>query len=266
MSRAAMEVAFRGVRKVLCVAEKNDAAKGIADLLSNGRMRRKEGLSKFNKIYEFDYHLYGQNVTMIMTSVSGHLLAHDFQMRFRKWQSCNPLVLFEAEIEKYCPENFIDIKKTLEREAQHCQALVIWTDCDREGENIGFEIIHVCKAVKPSLQVLRARFSEITPRAVRAACENLTEPDQRVSDAVDVRQELDLRIGAAFTRFQTLRLQRIFPEVLAEQLISYGSCQFPTLGFVVERFKAIQAFVPEVFHRIKVTHDHKDGTDRKSVV
>ncbi|PNJ08187.1 TOP3A isoform 17, partial [Pongo abelii] len=40
---------------------------------------------------------------------------------------------------------------------------------------------------------------------------------------------------------------------------SYGSCQFPTLGFVVERFKAIQAFVPEIFHRIKVTHNHKDG-------
>ncbi|XP_023395516.2 DNA topoisomerase 3-alpha isoform X1 [Loxodonta africana] len=259
LSRAAMEVAFRGVRKVLCVAEKNDAAKGIADLLSNSRMRRREGLSKFNKIYEFDYHLYGQSVTMVMTSVSGHLLAHDFQMQFRKWQSCNPLVLFEAEIEKYCPENFLDIKKTLERETQQCQALVIWTDCDREGENIGFEIIHVCKAVKPSLPVLRARFSEITPRAIRLACENLTEPDQRVSDAVDVRQELDLRIGAAFTRFQTLRLQRIFPEVLAEQLISYGSCQFPTLGFVVERFKAIQAFVPETFHRIKVTHEHEDG-------
>lgn len=49
--------------------------------------------------------------------------------------------------------------------------------------------------VKPSLQVLRARFSEITARAVRTACENLAEPDQRVSDAVDVRQELDLRIG-----------------------------------------------------------------------
>uniref|UniRef100_A0A5F9CPC7 DNA topoisomerase n=1 Tax=Oryctolagus cuniculus TaxID=9986 RepID=A0A5F9CPC7_RABIT len=59
-SRAAMEVALRGARKVLCVAEKNDAAKGIADLLSGGRMRRREGLSKFNKIYEFDYHLCGQ--------------------------------------------------------------------------------------------------------------------------------------------------------------------------------------------------------------
>ncbi|XP_059991608.1 DNA topoisomerase 3-alpha isoform X5 [Lagenorhynchus albirostris] len=276
LTLADMEVALRGVRKILCVAEKNDAAKGIADLLSGGRMRRREGLSRFNKIYEFDYRLRGQNVTMIMTSVSGHLLAHDFQMQFRKWQSCNPLVLFEAEIEKYCPENFLDIKKTLEREARQCQVLVIWTDCDREGENIGFEIIHVCKAVKPSLQVLRARFSEITARAVQAACENLMEPDRRVSDAVDVRQELDLRIGAAFTRFQTLRLQKIFPEVLAEQLISYGSCQFPTLGFVVERFKAIQAFVPETFHRIRdldltalveeQTHDPRWGPFAQSIL
>ncbi|XP_015264887.1 PREDICTED: DNA topoisomerase 3-alpha [Gekko japonicus] len=259
-SQAAKGAMLRNVQKVLCVAEKNDAARGIADILSNSRMRRREGLSKYNKIYEYQCYMFGQNVSVVMTSVSGHLLAHDFKMPFKKWHSCNPLLLFEAEIEKYCPENYIDIKRTLEREVQHCQALLIWTDCDREGENIGFEIIHVCKAVKPNLQVFRARFSEITPRAIRNACENLCQPDQNVSDAVDVRQELDLRIGASFTRFQTLRLQKIFPDVLAEQLISYGSCQFPTLGFVVERFKAIQAFVPETFYKIKVTHDHEDGT------
>ncbi|NXM23962.1 TOP3A topoisomerase, partial [Oxyruncus cristatus] len=258
-SRAAEDGALQRIRRVLCVAEKNDAARGIADLLSNSRMRRREGFSKFNKIYEYDYQMFGQNVTMVMTSVSGHLLTQEFRMPFRKWHSCNPLALFDAEIEKYCPENYLDIKKTLEREIRQCQALVIWTDCDREGENIGFEIIHVCKAVKPNLQVFRARFSEITLHAVRSACENLTQPDQRTSDAVDVRQELDLRIGAAFTRFQTLRLQKIFPDILADQLISYGSCQFPTLGFVVERFKAIQAFVPEAFYKIKVTHDHEDG-------
>jgi DNA topoisomerase IA len=57
--------------------------------------------------------------------------------------------------------------------------------------------------------------------------------------------------GAAFTRFQTKRLQKIFPSVLADQLISYGSCQFPTLGFVVERYKQVQAFVPEPFWKLK---------------
>ena len=57
--------------------------------------------------------------------------------------------------------------------------------------------------------------------------------------------------GAAFTRFQTLRLKRKFPAALAEHLISYGSCQFPTLGFVVERYKQVQAFVPEPFWKIK---------------
>ena len=57
--------------------------------------------------------------------------------------------------------------------------------------------------------------------------------------------------GAAFTRFQTLRLQQVFPNVLSEQLISYGSCQFPTLGFVVERFKQLQQFVPEPFWKLK---------------
>ncbi|KAG7459995.1 hypothetical protein MATL_G00216550 [Megalops atlanticus] len=246
------------IKKVLCVAEKNDAAKGIADIMSNGRARRREGYSVYNKIYEYEYHLFGQDVTISMTSVSGHLLGLEFKAPFQKWHSCNPVLLFDAEVEKYCPENFVQIKRTLETEVRQCQALVIWTDCDREGENIGFEIIDVCKAVKPNVQVFRARFSEITPNSIRRACETLTEPDINISDAVDVRQELDLRIGASFTRFQTLRLQKIFPAALSNQLISYGSCQFPTLGFVVERFKAIQAFIPETFFKIKVLHETEE--------
>lgn len=62
---------------------------------------------------------------------------------------------------------------------------------------------------------------------------------------------LNIIVGAAFTRYQTMRLQKVFPEVLAKSLISYGSCQFPTLGFVVERYKDIQNFIPEQFWKIK---------------
>lgn len=50
-------------------------------------------------------------------------------------------------------------------------------------------------SVKSNIQVLRAKFSEITPNSIRRACDTLTEPDSNISDAVDVRQELDLRIG-----------------------------------------------------------------------
>ncbi|KAK3091602.1 hypothetical protein FSP39_021083 [Pinctada imbricata] len=244
--------------RILNVAEKNDAAKSIAEVMSRGSARKREGFSKFNKIYEFDYNIMNQPSTMTMTSVSGHLLGLDFVGSYKKWYSCSPVALFDIDVEKHCPKDFQDIKRTLEREVRGCQSLIIWTDCDREGENIGFEVIQVCKAVKPNIPVYRARFSEITPQAIQRACRNLLPPDKNTSDAVDVRSELDLRIGAAFTRFQTLRLQKIFPEVLGDQLISYGSCQFPTLGFVVERYKQVQAFVPEPFWKIKVAHTYND--------
>lgn len=92
-------------------------------------------------------------------------------------------------------------QKTLEREVRGCQGLIIWTDCDREGENIGFEIIEVCTAVKSNLRIFRAKFSEITAVSVRRALQNLEQPNKNISDAVDVRQELDLRIGNSFGHF-----------------------------------------------------------------
>lgn len=248
------------VMKILNVAEKNDAAKNISYQLSRGNTRKREGFSKFNKIYEFEYNVRGQNAQMVMTSVSGHMLALDFGGQYKIWKACSPVVLFDAPVIKFCHPDHENIKKTLEREVRSCQMLIIWTDCDREGENIGFEIIETCQAIKPNIQVLRAKFSEITLPSVQRAINTLEPPNKRLSDAVSVRSELDLRIGAAFTRFQTLRLQQVFPQTLSQQLISYGSCQFPTLGFVVERYKAIERFIPEPFWKIVLSHAMDDLT------
>lgn len=62
-------------------------------------------------------------------------------------------------------------------------------------------------------------------------------------------------VGAAFTRLQTLHLRSKFQNVLPDKVISYGSCQFPTLGFVVERYQAIKEFVAEDFWKLS----GKDG-------
>lgn len=113
-------------------------------------------MSPYNKIYEFNSNLWNQSCNMIMTSVSGHLLNHQFVGSYRKWQACHPLTLFDAPVVKECiEESYVKIRKTLEREIKKCSALIIWTDCDREGENIGFEIIEVCQAVKPNIRIYR---------------------------------------------------------------------------------------------------------------
>lgn len=49
--------------------------------------------------------------------------------------------------------------------------------------------------MKPNIRVYRAKFSEITSAAVYRALNNVGDPDIRQSQAVDVRSELDLRIG-----------------------------------------------------------------------
>lgn len=120
--------------RIFNVAEKNDAAKNIAHIMSNGSKRLKNSYSKYNKIYEFEKDMprFGRS-HMIFYSVSGHLLDKDFDDRHRKWHSCQPEELFDAPIVKFVPPNFKDIERSLEKEARTCSILIIWTDCDREG-------------------------------------------------------------------------------------------------------------------------------------
>jgi DNA topoisomerase-3 len=62
---------------------------------------------------------------------------------------------------------------------------------------------------------------------------------------------------------QTLALQNMIPQQGEQKkLISYGSCQFPTLGFVVDRYLRVRNFVPEQFWYVLVRHE-KDGIDVK---
>lgn len=70
--------------------------------------------------------------------------------------------------------------------------------------------------------------------------------------AVQTRMEIDLRIGASLTRFQTMNLRRTVPQLREQTIISYGPCQFPTLGFVVDQYKRVSNFTPEPFWYISL--------------
>jgi DNA topoisomerase-3 len=74
--------------------------------------------------------------------------------------------------------------KIYSRDIDH---LVLWLDCDREGEAIAFDVIDVCKQTKPNINVLRAKFSAVTHTDVTKAMETLEPPKKALSDAVRVR-------------------------------------------------------------------------------
>ncbi|KAF3897584.1 DNA topoisomerase [Trichophyton interdigitale] len=248
------------VSKILCVAEKPAIAKLVAQHLSGGRIRTSgiEG-NQYVKNHEFDF-TFGPpwgSCSVVMTSVLGHLTASDFEPRYRNWNSCNPSQLFAANVIIAVDKENLGIARNIKRQARDSRALFIWTDCDREGEHIGSEVRDQAVLGNPSIEIKRAKFSNTERTHVLEAARRPIELDERQADAVAARIELDLRIGAAFTRLQTLQLQTM-GGALAERIISYGSCQFPTLGFVVDRYMRVKNFKPEAFWSIKVSHT-RDG-------
>ena len=87
----------------------------------------------------------------------------------------------------------------LQEEARGVSHLVLWLDCDREGENICFEVIDIVKPrmLQPARvghEILRAKFSAVARSDIERAMGSLVSPNLNESLAVDARQELDLKV------------------------------------------------------------------------
>ena len=247
------------VRKALHVAEKPSVAKELAAILSNKTHQTRRGCSQFNQLFEFNGTLENQPCAMVVTSVLGHLMEMEFDEQHRKWNSCPHGALFDAPLYTNVRQpsgdtNYEDVRRNLEQACRGCTDLVLWLDCDREGEAIGFEVLGVCTKINRNLRCRRARFSALIPRDIHHALANLVNPDNHQSEAVLARTEIDLRLGAAFTRMQTTALQNKFDGLGDSGPLSYGPCQFPTMWFVAQRADRIAAFVPEEFWRIEMRH------------
>ena len=266
-SAAETGIKLRMVLSVLMVAEKPSIAQTVAQILSGGKASFRKGTG--TPVHEYSGSFQGASAKFKVTSVTGHVFSIDFPAEFNDRAKTNPLDLFEARTVKSEATKGRTVRH-LQHEAGGVDALVLWLDCDREGENICYEVMQVVVPLMVNKggnplphpdktkvdcsshplgrldreRVYRSHFSSLAPKDIKAAMEKLQRPSIHEALSVEARQEIDLKVGVAFTRFQSGLLQSKYGD-LDSTLISYGPCQTPTLQFCVRRWDEINNFKPQ---------------------
>ncbi|MFB6093507.1 MAG: DNA topoisomerase I [Halanaeroarchaeum sp.] len=214
----------------LIVTEKDNAARRIADILSDGS-------ASTERVGGVDVYSWG---THRVIGLSGHVVGVDFPEEYREWRDVEPAELVHAPVEKHPTQE--DIVRALKRLARRADAVVIATDYDREGELIGKEAYELIREANADVPVDRVRFSSITGNEVKGAFADPDDLDFDLAAAGEARQTIDLLWGAALTRFLSLVARR-----RGEDFISVGRVQTPTLRLIVEKEREIEAFDPETY-------------------
>ncbi|PSP77397.1 DNA topoisomerase I [Halobacteriales archaeon QS_4_69_225] len=223
----------------LIVTEKDNAARRIADILSDGgaAAERRNGVNVYR---------WGDTRCV---GLSGHVVGVDFPPEYADWRDVRPVELTEAEVVKTPTQE--NIVRTLQELAEAADEAVIATDYDREGELIGKEAYELIESVT-DVPIRRVRFSSITQTEVKSAFADPDELDFELAAAGEARQVIDLLWGAALTRFLSLSAGR-----LGDDFISVGRVQSPTLKLIVDREREIEAFEPDDYWELFA--DLQDG-------
>ncbi|MCD6260850.1 MAG: DNA topoisomerase III, partial [Thaumarchaeota archaeon] len=192
---------------------------------------------------------------VLVTSVRGHILDSEFPEGFG-WRECSPSRLFDV---REFRDEVRDMRSVAElrRIFRDAELLIIATDNDSEGELIGAEILKIWREVKGDAPYRRMRFNSTSYEELRRAWRNLEDDlNWRWVMKALFRQRFDLISGAAFTRLLTLAARRHNRDV---RLISWGSCQAPTLWFVVKRERERMNFKPKPFWILKAIFQKSSG-------
>jgi DNA topoisomerase I len=143
----------------------------------------------------------------------------------------------------------------IEKAARAADAIYLATDLDREGEAISWHISEILRAggLLDGKDVHRVVFSEITPRAIKAAVEHPRQLSHDLVDAQQARRALDYLVGFNLSPVLWRKVQRG---------LSAGRVQSPALRMIVEREKEIEAFDPREYWTIEADLKHADGEFR----
>ena len=91
---------------------------------------------------------------MIFTSVTGHILNFQFPGTVANWQTTPIPQLFTEPVKQQPTDNGRYLIDNLSHFTRDADVLVLWLDCDTEGEAIAYEVIDICnRASRRPLQI-----------------------------------------------------------------------------------------------------------------
>ena len=155
-----------------------------------------------------------------------------------------------VDIEKDFEPNFIVVRSKskvltkLKKDSEKAKEIYFATDPDREGEAIGWNLVnHIGEGKK----VFGVAFQETTKEAVLKAFKTAREFDRRKIDAQVARRILDRIVGYMISPL-------LWKKVGSR--LSAGRVQSVALRIIVERERAIKAFVPKEYWQIEADLRH----------
>ena len=232
---------------ILMIAEKPSIARTIAKILSKKERSYLDDKSEEEGwcLLEYNGQFKGKKAHFVISSVAGHMYQTEF-LRMHQNFDMDPCELFDVPtVKTECDNDSFITADWLRDLAKGMDILCLWLDCDREGENICYEVIHNVLPYmnkKNYQQIYRAIFSSITKEDIIETFKTISNyPNNYLSLAVDAREVIDLKVGVSLTRFLTSNILPCIPEYeIKTKCLSYGPCQTPTLWFCVKRQKELE--------------------------
>jgi DNA topoisomerase IA len=212
----------------LVIAEKERMALNIAKALGNYKRIRRG----FVNIYQLN--------DALVLPLKGHIMNYVTRKDLTYWNY--------SSVDKILEDPFSIVKvmsakgyySAIRSLAQSCSEIIIATDPDEEGENIGLEIIEVLKGIERPVR--RLWLTTTAPSDIRNAFFDLREFNRNVALSVEARRKIDSITGFAGTRELTLRLRK--------DVVSFGRVQTSTLWMIVVREREIKSFIPVSYWEI----------------
>ncbi|MGQ4875239.1 MAG: DNA topoisomerase [Promethearchaeia archaeon] len=250
---------------ILLIAEKNKAAKAIAEALG--------GVKNIKRTKNFTIY-YSQKENAYVIPLRGHILEYKNSEAYKNWTQTNPRdIITDPNAINKVPKKYAGIYiNALKEFAKKCDICIIGTDADVEGCNIGlFDAFPFVKNENKSIKVKQIWLNSLEKTEILEKFNNLIEPKWTWGEAGEVRARIDAIIGFSATREITNTFKPIL-EKLNYRLISIGRVQTSLLYLMYLREKAIEKFIPENYWNLaallkikdqKVKANHKSNPFKK---